>query len=80
MRPSGAEDIRDVVQHVIRQLDRPLVDTWGCLLHDYVMMLVARLGAVSTAVHRIAEGRPERESDHHEHLIKQLAELAANTC
>jgi hypothetical protein len=71
---SGAEDVRDAVQRVISQLDRPLADTWGCSLHGHVVTLAERLGAVASAVQRIAEGGP----DCRENLIKQLAELAAN--
>ena len=71
---SPAEDVRAAVARVMNQIDRPLADTWGCSLPGHVVTLVERLGAVSTAVQRIAEGGP----DCRENLVKQLAELAAN--
>lgn len=71
---SAAEDIRAAVARVMNQLDRPLVDTWGCSLHGHVVTLAERLGAVSNAVQRVAEGGPDGRED----LIKQLAELTAN--
>ena len=75
---SGAEDVRTAVAHVVSQLDRPLVDTWGCSLHGHVVTLVERLGAVSNAVQRIVEDGPSTRLDGHAHLVEQLAELAAN--
>jgi hypothetical protein len=58
----------------MNQLDRTLVDTWGCALHGHVVTLVERLGAVSNAIRRTAEGGP----DCREHLVEQIAELTAN--
>jgi hypothetical protein len=72
--PSSAEDVRAAVSRVVNQIDRPLADTWGCSLPGHVVTRVERLGAVSTAVQRVAEGAPDGRED----LIEQLAELAAN--
>jgi len=69
------EDVRVAAARVMNQLDRPLADTWGCSLHGHVVTLVERLGAVSNAVQRVAEGGGP---DGREDLIKQLTELAAN--
>jgi hypothetical protein len=74
VKPSGIEDVRVAVQRVMNQLDQPLVDAWGCSLHDHAEALVERHGVVSNEVQRIAEGGPGSR----ENLIKQLAELAAN--
>jgi len=75
---SGIEDVRAAVQRVVSQLDRPLVDTWGCPRHGHVVALVERLGLVATAVQQIAEHPPETRRVYREHLVDQLAELAAN--
>ena len=75
MSPSGADEVRAAVRRVVGQLERPLADTWGFSLHGHVATLVERLGAVASAAQQVTEGEP----DGRENLVKQLAELAANT-
>jgi hypothetical protein len=65
----GAEDVRAAVQRVMRQLDRPQVDAWGCSRHGHVVALVERLGLVATAVQQIAEHTSEADHVCREGLI-----------
>lgn len=75
---SGTEDVRAAVERVVNQLDRPLVDTWGCSRHGHVAALVERLGMAASAAQQIAEHPPETRRVYREHLIDQFAELVAN--
>jgi hypothetical protein len=70
--------VRAAVERVVSQLDRPLVDTWGCSRHGHVAAHVERLGVVASAAQQIAEHSPETRQVYREHLVAQLAELAVN--
>lgn len=76
------DEIRRAVEIVLKRLNAPLADTWGCSHPGHLVTMIERLGRVSTEVQNVSEsvrdGMPGAERNYREDLVGQLAELGGN--
>lgn len=81
-RPRTPDDIRKAIELVLKRLEAPLADTWGCSHPGHLVTMIERLGMVSTEVQNVADaasnGMPGAERNYREDLVQQLCELGGN--
>lgn len=79
MKPSES-DVLAALQRVLRQVDAPIADTWGCSHGGHVLTIVERLGRVSTSAQLVDQSAemPAMQRTCRQDLVEQIAELGAN--
>ena len=76
MRPSENADVLAALQRVLRQIDAPISDTWGCTHGGHMLTIVERLGRVSMCAQFVRQSG--MQAVYRRDLVNQLAELGAN--